>query len=170
MFPKIFDIENEQIRINEHILSIPELKAVYDEYENALPAFQFLRNICDPYSPYNQLEEDIKEEAVLIDFPGEYTTEDEVMIKARKKLESLYMSPAYRYYLDNKSLLEKMGNFARHVSIRDGKDGNYVQAQSQLEKVGKVMISFKQLEKVAEEELEKTRTRGGSFVSYDAAD
>lgn len=170
MLPKLFDIENGQLIINEHILGIPELKAVYDEYEDPKPALLFLRHLCDPYGPYNQIEEDIKEEAIYTDFPGEYSVEDEVMIIARKKLESFYMSPTYRYYLNNKKLLETLGSFGAVAQVETGRDGNYVALQNQAKNSGDVMMQFKKLEKMAEEELQKTRTRGGAFESYDQID
>lgn len=167
MVPKIFDIENEKLIINEHILSIPELRAVKEAYDPPEPALLFLRHLCDPYGPYNQIEENIKEEVLMNDFPGDYSPEDEVMINARKKLESLYVTPTYLYYIRNKKLLETLGKFAEVAEVTLGRDGNYGQLQAQINNVGKSMASFKMLEKIAEEELEKTKVRGGGFVSYD---
>ena len=66
MAPKIFDIENGRLIVNEHILSIPELKAVYEGYSDPEPPLLYLRNLCDPYSPYNNIEEEIKEEVKAV--------------------------------------------------------------------------------------------------------
>jgi len=171
MAPKIFDIENGRLIVNEHILSIPELKAVYEGYSDPEPPLLYLRNLCDPYSPYNNIEEEIKEEVLFNDFPGEYSPEDEVIISARKKLESFYITPSYRYYLDNKALLENLGKYARTAQVRDdGKNSNVPHLQAQINNLAKSMVSFRQFEKLAEEELQKSRIRGGAFEAYDAED
>lgn len=167
MLPKIFDIENGKLIINEHILSIPELKAVYEYYDDPKPALMFLRHICDPHGPYNQIEENIREEVIFSDFPGDYTMEDDVMIAARTKLDNLYMSPTYRYYLNCKKMLEKLGSFAGETSVSAGRDGTYTGMQNQAKNMGDVLVQFKKVEKQAEEELQKTRVRGEQFTSYD---
>jgi len=167
MIPQIFDIQNGQLIINEHVLAIPELKAVYEAYEDPKPALLFLRHLCDPYGPYNQIEEEIKEEAIFNDFPGDYSPEDEVMMAARKKLETFYMSETYKFYLDNKVLLETLGRFARSAQVQQGRDGNYTQILSQLSNVGKMMASFESLKEQAKKELERSRVRGGAFQAYD---
>lgn len=170
MLPKIFDIENGQVIINENILTIPELKAVYEEYSNAEPALLFLRHICDPYGPYNNIEEHLKEEVLFTDFPGEYSPEDEVILNARKKLEGLYMSPTYRYYLNCKKMLEKLGQFVADNEVSAGRDGTYTGMQNQAKNMGDVLIQFKKVEKQAEEELQKSRVRGNQFEAYDSDD
>lgn len=170
MLPQIFDIENGQLIINENILAIPELKAVYEEYTDPKPALLFLRHLCDPYGPYNQIEENIKEEALYNDFPGDYSLEDDVMINARKKLESFYTSPTYKYFLNCKKLLEKLGEFGANTEVASGRDGTYAGMQAQAKNMGDVLIQFKKAEKQAEEELNKTRVRGGAFEAYDEND
>jgi hypothetical protein len=110
-----------------------------------------------------------KEETLLIDFPGDYTLEDPVMIAAIAKLEELYITPTYRYYLDNKILMEKLGKFARTATVSTGRDGNIGALQSQVKSVGKTMTEFKQLEKFAMDEIneQKNRARGGKRLAYD---
>lgn len=169
MIPKIFDIENGQVIINHNCLSIPELKAVHDAYENPIPAFNFLHYKYDVESPYSNMPEDDKDDILLSDFPGEYTLEDEAMVGAMKKLEDLYITPTYRYYLDNKILMEKLGVFARTANVTTGRDGNIGALQSQVKSVGKTILEFKQLEKIAMQEIEETkgRARGGKKLAYD---
>lgn len=169
MIPKIFDIENGQVIINHNCLSIPELKAVHDAYENPIPAFNFLHYKYDVESPYSNMPEDDKDDILLSDFPGEYTLEDEAMVAAMKKLEDLYITPTYRYYLDNKILMEKLGVFARTANVTTGRDGNIGALQSQVKSVGKTILEFKQLEKIAMQEIEETkgRARGGKKLAYD---
>ena len=169
MIPEIFDIVNGQVVINENILLIPQLKAVHDKYNNPIPALSFLHYKYNPKGPYCNVPEADKDDILIMDFPGEYTLEDKEMIKAMEKLASFTMSPTYRYYLDNKILLEKMGKFGRNATVTSGRDGNASVLNSQLSKVGKTISEFKQLEKVVQQELDehKSRVRGEKRKAYD---
>lgn len=174
MIPKIFDIENERLVINENILTIPELKAVYEAYDKQTTiyaALNFIRNMCDPYGPYNQLSDEEKEESVFHDFAEDYSPEDEVIQNAMIKLKKLYMSPTYKYYLDQKELLYRLGEFARTASVKDDKkDGNLTDLLNMIKSVGKTITEFSILEKQAEKELQKMKIRGNRKVSYDEMD
>jgi hypothetical protein len=169
MIIKMFDIVQGNVVINHNCLSIPELKAIHDEYEDPIPAFNYLHFLFDIDSPYINMPDMEKEETLLIDFPGDYTLEDPVMIAAIAKLEELYITPTYRYYLDNKILMEKLGKFARTATVSTGRDGNIGALQSQVKSVGKTMTEFKQLEKFAMDEIneQKNRARGGKRLAYD---
>jgi hypothetical protein len=170
MIPKIFDLVNNKLVINENILTIPELRAVYNEYEPevAMKAFMFLMHMSDPYGPYNNLSREEKEETLLHDFASDYSLEDDVIINALKKLETLYMSPTYRYYLDQKELLYRLGTYARSASVDDSKkDGNLTELLNMIKSVGKTITEFSILEKEAEKELQKMKIRGNRKQSYD---
>jgi len=169
MIPHFFDIANEKVILNHNCLSIPELKAVVDRYTDPLPAFNFIHYMINPQSPYANLPDEIREETLLKDFSGEYTLEDEEMIAALEKIKSLYITPSYQYYLDNKQLLEKLGKFARETPITSGRDGNLSALGMQIKSVGKTIQEFKQLEKVVMQELSEgtSRTRGNKKVAYD---
>lgn len=167
MMPKIFDITNERVIINHNCLSIPELKAILDKYTDPIPAFNFLHFKFDPESAYANLSEEDKDDILLTDFPGEYTLEDEEMIAAITKLEELCVTPTYRYYLDNKILLEKLGKFARETPITTGRDGNLSALGMQVKSVGKTIQEFRQLEKIVIEEIKAGRARGGKKIAYD---
>lgn len=169
MLPEIFDIANGKVVINSNVLLIPELKAVKEAYGDPIPALSFLYYRFDPRGPYNNVPEEDKDDVILSDFPGEYTLEDEVILKAIEKLQYLHTTPTYRYYLDNKILLEKLGKFGRDTPISAGRDGNVNAMLSQIKNVGKTMSEFKQLEKIAKEELDehKSRIRGDKRVAYD---
>jgi hypothetical protein len=169
MIPEIFDIVSGKIVVNENVLLIPELKAVHDKYKDPIPALSFLHYKYSPKGPYCNTPEADKDDILLLDFPGEYTLEDKEMIKAMEKLASFMMSPTYRYYLDNKILLEKMGKFGRMATVTSGRDGNASVLNSQLSKVGKTISEFKQLEKVVQQELDehKSRVRGEKRKAYD---
>lgn len=169
MIPEIFEVEGGVVKVNANVLLIPELKAVHDEYKDPIPALSFLHYRYYPKGTYCNVPEADKEDILIMDFPGEYTLEDPVMIAAMAKMESLIMSPTYRYYLDSKILLEKLGAFARGAVITSGRDGNASVLNSQIKSVGKTMAEFKQLEKIAQQEIEehKSRVRGEKRKAYD---
>jgi hypothetical protein len=166
---QLFDISNKTVVINHNCLSIPELKAIHDFYIDPIPAFNFLHYKFDPHSAYGNIPEIEKDEILMKDFPGGYTLEDDVMINALIKMEELFVTPTWRYYLDNKILMEKMGVFVRTAPITSGRDGNVTAMQAQLKSVGKTILEFKQLEKVALLEADETRgrIRGGKKLAYD---
>jgi len=169
MLPKIFDIVNSKVVINHNCLSIPEFKAIVDAYEDPIPAFNFLHFKFDPKSPYANMEETEKDDIIIGDFPGDYTLEDPEMIAAIEKLEAMMVTPTYRYYLDNKILLEKLGKFSRDATITAGRDGNLSALSQQVKGVGKTIQEFKQLEKIVLQELAEGagRTRGDKKLAYD---
>ena len=169
MIPEIFDIANGKVVINENVLLIPELKAVHDEYPDPIPALSFLHYRYHPKGPYCNVPEDDKEDILIMDFPGEYTLEDPAMIAAMEKMASFMISPTYRYYLDSKILLEKLGAFGRTATVTAGRDGNASVLNAQVRSVGKTMTEFKQLEKIVQQELDehKARVRGDKRKAYD---
>lgn len=169
MYKEIFDIENGELVINEHILGIPVLRAVKDGYVDPMPALKFLRHRFDPKGPYADEPEELKDEILLGEFPGDYTLEDTVMINAIRWFEER-ITPTYRYFLDNKRLMEKIGAYGREQEITSGRDGNFASMQRQLSTVGKTISEFKQLEKIVEQEIEdakKSKNRGSSESAYD---
>lgn len=169
MIPEVFEIEGGVVKVNENVLLIPELKAVHDKYKDPIPALSFLHYKYHPKGPYCNVPEVDKDDILLMDFPGEYTLEDEEMIKAMEKMASFMVSPTYRYYLDNKELLEKLGRFARTAPITAGRDGNINAMLSQIKSTGKTITEFKQLEKTVQQELDehKSRVRGDKRKAYD---
>ena len=169
MIPEIFDIDNNHIVINKDCLLIPELKKISEKYKDPIPAFAYLHYKFSPKGAYCNVPEEDKDEILLMDFPGEYTLEDEEMINAINKMQFLYISPTYRYYLDNKVLMEKLGKFVRENPITVGRDGNMTAMQAQVKNAGRTMADFKELEKIVQQEIDefKTKIRGGKRISYD---
>ncbi len=169
MIPEIFDVYNNQVVINVNCLTIPEFKDIMDTYEDPIPAFSYLHFMFHPKGPYCNVPEEDKEEVLLQDFPGEYTLEDPVMLAAIDKLQKLTMSPTYRYYMDQKILLEKLGKFGRTEGITAGKDGNLSALVSSMKSTGKTISEFKMLEKIVQQELDehKARVRGDKRKAYD---
>jgi hypothetical protein len=167
LYGNLFTVENGEVIINEHVLSIPVLRAVKDFYKDPIPALKFLRYKYDVESPYFGLPEDQKDDTLLREFPGEYTLEDPVMIAAIEWVESK-ITPKQRYLLDCKVLLEKIGSYGRTAVIESGRDGNISALLAQVRGMGKTVTEFAQVEKIVEQELEeiKSRNRGQNQTGH----
>lgn len=168
MNANIFEVENGKVVINPEVLLIPELRAVKEFYEDPIPPFAFLYHYYKQDGAYCNIPEEEKEELILRDNPGDYTLEDDVLITARKKIALLTMTPTYRYYLDQKVLLEKLGAFSRTAAITAGKDGNINALSAQIRSTSKIINEFKNLEKIVQEEFKSSsKTKGNKKVAYD---
>jgi hypothetical protein len=162
---KIFDIQEGIITINENCLLIPELKTIYDTYTNPIPALCFVHYMTDPLGPYANTPEQKREEILLEDYAGDYTTDDEPIYKAVEKLQSLYETPTMQLMKDARKGLETLGNYLSKASIRDeDKGGNLTTFANSLKSIGKISQEFRTLEKEVQEEL---RIRGNLNTGYD---
>lgn len=160
----IFDINEGNIIINQNCLLIPELKLIVKEYENPIPVLGYIHFMADPKSPYANLPEDEKEERILEDYPGDYTSDDEPVYKALEKIKRLYETASMRFLADAKAGLKTMGDYLRKAQIIEGKDSNFATFQSGLKSIATINRQYKELEKDVEEEL---RVRGQGNLGYD---
>ena len=165
----IFEIENSTVKINTNCLLIPELKEVFESYDDPIPAFCFLHYMTDYKSPYNSLPTIEKEFAVIADYPGDYTTEDPCIQKALAKLEILNVTPTRRLVDAARKGLDNLSMYIGTASISEGRDGNMAPFISALKSIAKINQEFKLLEKQADEENE-IKGRGNADWSYDEFD
>jgi len=164
---KIFEIDAGGIKPHENCYIVPELKAVIDEYEDPIPALSFLYGMKDPSSPYINVPEEEKEEAIWNDYPGDYTSEDDVIINALAKLDKLYETPVIRFFKNCKISLDKLGTYLATTAITDGRDGNLAAYSVAQTRMGKTMEDFQKIEKQVEKETEQYTTRGGQKEPLD---
>jgi hypothetical protein len=164
----IFDISGGRVVINPNCLLIPELKKINEKYEDPLPALCFIHFITDPKSPYFNLPEDSKEESVMDDYPGDYTTEDPDIIKAVEKLNKLYETPSMHLYKSSKGLSEKLARYFDQTDISEGRDGNLTAVLSHFSKLTSTMENLNKASKIIQEELGSAR--GGQEISFDLLD
>jgi len=164
---KIFDIDAGGVLPSENCYIVPELKAVMDEYEDPIPALSFLYGMTDPSSPYINYPEHEKEELIWADFPGDYTTEDDVIVDALAKLRSLYSTPVTRLFKSAKVALDKLGHYLETTAIEGGRDGNLAAYSTALTRMGKTAEDLKKIEKMVDAELDEYTTRGGELEPLD---
>lgn len=156
----IFDIEGGELKINENCYMIPELTDIINEYsDDPIPALKYVYLLTSPNSPYNNLPEKEKLEAISDDVGGDFGLEDEVIEKAIKKLKHLFETPAMRFKNAHQIMMDKMSKYLSSAQIEAGRDGNLAEIHRMQSTASKTLDAFKALEKVVEEEL-KAKLRG----------
>lgn len=163
---QIFEIENDKVVPNIECHTIPELKAVLKKYKDPIPALCYLYYKVVPTSAYAHLEDYEKEQVLLQDFAGEYSLEDEVIIKAEEKLLKLTNTPTRKFFQNAKKGLATLGNYMAVTEITEGVHGNFSTFANSLTKIGKIMEEFKKLEKIYIDET-KNDLRGDQELSFD---
>lgn len=163
---RLFDIQDNKVVLTPNCLSIPQFKAVIDNFkQDGLLILTYVYFLTNPESPYADTPEDEKSEIILQDLNLNVSLDDQIIIDAIEKATSLSMTPTRRFYMDAKIGLEKMGAYMRDEKIVAGRDGNYATYLSSLKAVGAIVTEFKKLEKEYVEEV--VALRGNHPGSYD---
>lgn len=161
---KIFEVEEDIVKINENCHLIPELKAVLDFYQDPVPAFAYLHFMTSPESPYSNFPEGEKEDMISQDVGGDFGLDDEVLLVALEKLRKLYETPVQQYYEGQKNAMHIMASYLKNLtesSIVYGKDGNMSEIFRMQKEAGKVMESFLKLERLWTEQTQQ-KLRGNA--------
>ena len=160
---RIFDVENGIVKINEHCLLIPKLRDVIDFYPDPIPALCFIYYMCDPTSPYYNFEESIKETIILDAYPGDYTSEDEIIIEAIGNVKEFFKTPLQDFLIECKAELHRMIQYLKNNPISSGRDGDLTERFRIIKEAGKIAESYSSLEKQAKDQL-KQRLRGNGEI------
>lgn len=167
---RLFDIQDKTIIPTEHCYTLKTMKAVMEEYEDYMKAYLYIFYMTCPnpdLNPFFDLPELFREETVLKEL-GEvsFSLEDDVIIKAKEFMQSLYETPTLRLYLGFKNAVDKLGQYLNDIEFTDGKDGNLTQIVNAAAKFDAIRSSYKGVYKDLMEE-QKSVVRGGSQLSYD---
>ena len=92
----LFDIKNNQVIVNENVLLIPEIKAVYEKY--GLNALAFVHYITYTASPYMNIPEENRSEVIYKDFPGNYSAEYYEIVTCIEKINKRHYNLAIHWY------------------------------------------------------------------------
>jgi hypothetical protein len=161
--------EDNQLKINDNCLLIPELKAVVDAYEDPIPALAYLNFMTNPESPYHELLISEKEDMISKDVDGDFGTDDEVIIAALEKLRILYTTPMQEYYEGQKNSMLVMGRFLKNLTegaVVMGRDGNLTDIRNLQKEAGKTIESFMKLEKLWKEQVQQKMRGGAELGEY----
>lgn len=149
----------------------PYLKNIINNYkEEHVKILTYLYYMTYPFSSYNNLPKEEKEESIKEIYKGNYNPDDSLILEALKQLEKRYETPQKRFYESQKNLFEVMSKFYNNVSVEsindDAQKGNINVYKKSLLDAQKTAESFNQLENYYEKEL-LSRNRGGVESSYD---
>jgi hypothetical protein len=165
---ELFTVENEKVVPSVALYNIPELKILLDTYpKEAMNMFSYLYYTHYPKSPYANLTDEEREDALDETYGGSWSTEDPYFRIADDLVNRLYTTPTKKFFLNAKMALEKLGDYLANASIVDGKDGNLGHYSMAMTRIGKTMDDFKKLEKMYQDESGNDGTRGNKSVSYD---
>lgn len=167
----IITIKDGKVIPNENVLGIPELKKVWDKFEEPDKSliFQYLHHLYQDNSPYYNLAEDEREERVRKDFQGNYKPNfDKDIIKAKEKMSELTWSPIKDMLEGLKINLRNISTYLKTAEVDAGRDGNLSQLTS-LHKSAKDLIkNYKATEQ--EFMLESAKNRGNTMKAIDEGD
>lgn len=157
----VITVKNDTVIIDVNILSIPELKAVKDYYdeETAILAFQYLHYMYDLESPYRWTSEytpDKIEEKVKKDFKGNYNPKmDQVMIDAAEKMQELNYSVLGDLLTGLKENIRRISQTLKTEEVDTGRDGNINQFVALHRSIQMITKNYKSTEKDFAEEVSK---------------
>jgi len=171
MLIKLFDIQNNVLIPTEHCYSLKALKDIMEEYpNNYLKIYQYLFYMTCPnpdLNPFFYTPVLDKEDLILEQIEGDFSTEDDSIFVALKFCERMYETPTSRAYNGIASMLDRLGRYMETTSITDGRDGNITALVNAAAKYEAIRGSFKGAYKDLQEE-QKSTVRGGQGLAYDS--
>ena len=171
MLVKLFDIENDNVVPTEHCHTLKFLKEIMDHYEENetyLEVYKYLFYMTCPnpdLNPFFNLKNDVKEERILDQVGGGFTSEDDLIMKALPLCKEMYETPATRAYYGIKAALDNLADYMAGTKISHGRDGNINSIVTAAAKFDQVRQSFKGAFKDLMEE--QAHVRGDKGMAYD---
>jgi hypothetical protein len=170
MLIKLFDIQNNIIVPTEHCYTLKALKDIMDEYpEDYLKIYQYLFYMTCPnpdMNPFFYTPDIDKENLIMQQIEGEFSTEDDSIFTALKFCERMYETPTSRAYKGIASMLDRLARYMEVTTITAGRDGNINSLISAAKNYEAIRQSFKGAYKDLQEE-QQSRVRGGQGLAYD---
>lgn len=167
---KLLDIQNGKVVPTEHCFTLKFLKDIMNEYPlDYLKVYAYLFYMSCPnpdLNPFFDVPEADKEELILREVDGEFSTEDDSIVHALKMCKKLYETPTYRAYQGIKKFLDKMGESLGQEQLSYGRNGNADSLLKMAERFDNVRQSFKGVYKDLMEE-QQSQVRGGQNLAYD---
>lgn len=167
---RLFDIQNGKLIPSEHCYSLKSLSDIMESYpDDYLRIYSYLFYMTCPnpdLNPFFDIPDEDKEGIILNEVDAEFSTEDEVIIKAMTLCKKMYETPTYRAYEGIKIFLDNMAKSMKTESITFGRDGSGPALLRMAEKYDQVRQSFKGVYKDLMEE-QQSSVRGNQNLAYD---
>jgi hypothetical protein len=152
--PKILTVLEGKVVIDESVLSIPELKAVWETYQEIV-YLQYLWARFDPESPYFDYDETERLDKIIGDYPCDIN--DFTMIVAINKCEELYNSPIRKILMGAKKAVENLSLYLGTSEIESGRDGNLAQIVTTIKSLPQILKAYQEAENAYKMEVQKSR-------------
>lgn len=167
---RLFDIANGKVIPSEHCYTLKFLSDIMDTYpDEYLQIYSYLFYMTCPnpdLNPFFDIPDEDKEGIILNEVNAEFSTEDELIIKAMTLCKKMYETPTYRAYEGIKIFLDNMAKSMKTESITFGRDGSGPALLRMAEKYDQVRQSFKGVYKDLMEE-QQSSVRGNQNLAYD---
>jgi hypothetical protein len=171
MHTKLFDIDNGVVIPTEHCYTLSTLKNIMDKYpDNYLKIYQYLFYMTCPSpdsNPFFHTPEIDKEEIVLQEIEADFSTEDEIIRRARAFCDDMYSTATSRAYKGMATMLDRLARYMETTPITAGRDGNINSLVAAAKNFDQIRVSFKGVYKDLQDE-QSSKVRGGIGLSYDS--
>lgn len=99
---RLFDIQNGKVTATEHCYTLKFLKDIMDEFPQdhlKIYAYLFYMSCPNPdLNPFFDVPEQDKEEMIMQEVGGDFSSEEEMIQEALHRCKKLYETPTYRAY------------------------------------------------------------------------
>lgn len=167
---RLFDIQNGKVVPSEHCYTLKFLKDIMDAYpEEHLRIYAYLFYMTCPnpdLNPFFHFQEEEKESVILQEVDADFSTDDDLIVAAMKRCETLYQTETSRAYYGIKRALDNIAKYMSNTEITDGRDGNIAQIGRIAKDFDAIRQSYKGVYKDLMEEQQST-VRGGQNLAYD---
>lgn len=167
---RLFDIANGKVVASEHCYTLKFLKDIMDTYpEEHLRIYTYLFYMTCPnpdLNPFFHFIESEKEEVILEEIGADFSTDDDLIVKALSMCERMYQTETSRAYNGIKKALDNIARYMSTTQITDGRDGNIAQIGRIAKDFDAIRQSYKGVYKDLIEEQQST-VRGGQNLAYD---
>jgi hypothetical protein len=167
---KLFDISNNKVIPTEHCYTLNFLKQIMEEYpEEYLNIYQYLfyKTCPNPeINPFFNIPEEDKDEVILQEIAGDFSTEDQLILEALEKCNKLYETPTVRAYNGISKMMDRLAKYMENTSITHGRDGNINSLIAAAKNFQSIRDSFKGVYKDLLDE-QKRHVRGNQDTAYD---
>lgn len=167
---RLFDVQDGTLVPTEHCYALDFLRNIMDRYpEDYLSVYKYLFYMTCPnpdLNPFFNVPEADKEEIILNEIDAGFSTEDDIIIKAKERCIKLFETPTARAYNGLSKMMDRLARYMETTEITHGRDGNINALVSAAKNFDSIRSSFKGVYKDLQEE-QKNHTRGGAGLAYD---
>ena len=167
---RLFDIQNGQVIPSEHCYTLAFLKDIMDNFPddcNKIYTYLFYMTCPNPdLNPFFHFPDEEKEEIILQEIGAEFSTDEDMIVRALKLCEIMYQTETSRAYYGIKKALDNIARYMSSTQITDGRDGNIAQIGRIAKDFDAIRQSYKGVYKDLMEE-QQSSVRGGQNLAYD---